>query len=175
MIETEAQRHGIHALYLQEYPKLLAYARSLLHDESLAKEAVQDTFLIACKKPEALLDHPNPPGWLMQALKYTIHNMIRGRAILTSFSTTFSNVKNNEITLINSSYTTNDTSITYSKDAGSPETYTAGGVKHSILTNIDSYGAVWYRENCECFIYGYESKDDLIKTIDSLYMEVQNE
>ena len=84
MIETEAQRQGIHTLYLQEYPKLLAYARSLLHDESLAKEAVQDIFLIACRKPDALLDHPNPPGWLMQTLKYTIHNMNRGRAKLNA-------------------------------------------------------------------------------------------
>ena len=84
MIETEEQRHGIHTLYLQEYPKLLAYARSLLHDESLAKEAVQDTFLIACTKPAVLLSHPNPPGWLMQTLKYTIYNMIRGRAKLSA-------------------------------------------------------------------------------------------
>ena len=84
MIETEEQRQIIHALYLQEYPKLLAYARSLLHDESLAKEAVQDTFLIACTKPAVLLSHPNPPGWLMQTLKYTIHNMNRGRAKLSA-------------------------------------------------------------------------------------------
>ena len=84
MIETEAQRQGIHALYLQEYPKLLAYARSLLRDESLAKEAVQDTFLVACTKPDTLLDHPNPPGWLMQTLKYTIYNMNRGRAKLSA-------------------------------------------------------------------------------------------
>ena len=84
MIETEEQRQGIRTLYQQEYPKLLAYARSLLHDESLAKEAVQDTFLIACTKPAVLLSHPNPPGWLMQTLKYTIHNMIRGRAKLSA-------------------------------------------------------------------------------------------
>ena len=84
MIATEEQRQGIHALYLQEYPKLLAYAQSLLRDESLAKEAVQDTFLIACSKPAVLLSHPNPPGWLMQTLKYTIHNMIRGRAKLSA-------------------------------------------------------------------------------------------
>lgn len=84
MIETEEQWQVIHALYLQEYSKLLAYARSALYDESLAKEAVQDTFLVACTKPEALLSHPNPPGWLMQTLKYTIHNMIRGRAKLNA-------------------------------------------------------------------------------------------
>ena len=65
MIETEAQRQGIHALYLQEYPKLLAYARSLLRDESLAKEAVQDTFLVACTKPES--------SWLADA-DFEIHH-----------------------------------------------------------------------------------------------------
>ena len=63
----------------------------------------------------------------------------------------------------------------YSIDEGSPDIYTAGGIKHSILANMESYGAVWWRENYECYIYGYESKDDLIKTIDSLYMEVQND
>ena len=84
MIETEEQWQTIHALYLQEYSKLLAYARSVLYDESLAKEAVQDTFLVACTKPEALLSNPNPPGWLMQTLKYTIQNMIRGRAKLNA-------------------------------------------------------------------------------------------
>ena len=63
----------------------------------------------------------------------------------------------------------------YSIDEGSPDIYTAGGIKHSILANMESYGAVWWRKNYECFIYGYESKEDLIKTIDSFYMEVQND
>ena len=92
----------------------------------------------------------------------------------TSLIIIFRDTKSNEITFSYSSYATNDTSI-FSKDVGSPDIYTTGGMDHSILTNMDSYGAVWWDRDCECFIYGYENRDDLIKTIDSLYMEVQNE
>ena len=55
----------IDRLYLQMYTRLFEYARSVLPNDALAEEAVQDTFAIACKKPEALLRSPNPPGWLV--------------------------------------------------------------------------------------------------------------
>lgn len=84
MIETEEQRHAIHTLYIEEYPRLLAYARSVLRDESLAAEAVQDTFLTACSKADELIGHPNPPAWLMQTLKYVVKNTYRSRAKLTA-------------------------------------------------------------------------------------------
>ena len=86
----------------------------------------------------------------------------------------FSNANQHWIVLQVSSYTQSNAYL-YSIDEGSPDVYTAGGIDHSILTNMDSYGAVWWDGNCECFIYGYENRSDLIKTIDSLYMEVQNE
>ena len=86
----------------------------------------------------------------------------------------FSNADQQWIVIQYSSYTNNNMHL-YSIDEDSPDVYTAGGIDHSILSNMDSYGAVWWDRDCECFIYGYESKDDLIKTIDSLYLEVQNE
>lgn len=56
-----AQSDQIEALYLQMYPKLLRYARATL-PEALAEEAVQETFRIACSKPDAVLHSANPPG-----------------------------------------------------------------------------------------------------------------
>lgn len=71
----------IEDLYLEMFDKLMSYARSNLENEALAEEAVQETFQIACQKPEKLCASPNPQGWLVLALKNTIRNMKRGRAM----------------------------------------------------------------------------------------------
>ena len=70
----------IHALYLEMYDKLMAYARVSMQKESLAEEVVHETFCIACQKAEAVCNHPNPKGWLFLTLKNTIKNMKRTRA-----------------------------------------------------------------------------------------------
>ena len=41
----------------------------------------QETFRIACQKPEELLNSPRPEGWLINTLKHVISNMIRNKAI----------------------------------------------------------------------------------------------
>jgi RNA polymerase sigma-70 factor (ECF subfamily) len=61
------------------YDRLFIYARSALDNESLAEEAIQETFRIVCMKPEDLLSSPNPKGWIVNTLKYTIQNMKRSR------------------------------------------------------------------------------------------------
>ena len=94
--------------------------------------------------------------------------------LFVSYAFSFSKTNQQWIILQISSYPNRDTYL-YSIGEGSPDVYTAGGIKHSILSNMDSYGAVWWDRDCECFIYGYKNRDNLIKTIDSLYMEVQNE
>ena len=71
----------IERLYLRMYDRLFAYARSTLSNDSLAEEAVQETFRIACQKPEELLNSPRPEGWLINTLKNVMSNMIRSRAI----------------------------------------------------------------------------------------------
>ena len=109
-----------------------------------------------------------PEGYEMTSYESHINNPIK------QYIFGFSNPNHHSIILQCSSNTTSNISI-YSKDAGSPDIYTAGGIDHSILTNMSNYGAIWWRESYECFLYGYENRDDLIKTIDSLYMEVQNE
>ena len=73
------QRAQIEELYLQMFDGMMVYARSSLLEETLAEEAVQETFRIACQKPEALCSSQNPKGWLINTLKFTIQNIKRSR------------------------------------------------------------------------------------------------
>lgn len=70
-----AQSKQIEQLYHELYHKLMTYARCSLNNEALAEEAVQETFRIACQKPESLCGSPNPQGWIFLTLKYTIKNI----------------------------------------------------------------------------------------------------
>ena len=74
------QRQKIEELYLEMFEKMRIYACCSLDNESLAEEAVQETFRIACQKPEQLCESPNPQGWLVQTLKYTICNIKSNQA-----------------------------------------------------------------------------------------------
>lgn len=74
-------RETIEDLYLKLYPLLFEYARSSLFNDSLAEEAVQETFRIACQKPESLCESPNPSGWLVNTLKFVILNTERNLAV----------------------------------------------------------------------------------------------
>ncbi|MBQ7345001.1 MAG: sigma-70 family RNA polymerase sigma factor [Oscillospiraceae bacterium] len=73
----ERQRQQIETLYLQMFDQLMAYAKATLQDSAMAEEAVQDTFRIACQRPDQLCDSPSPPGWLILALRNTIRNLLR--------------------------------------------------------------------------------------------------
>ena len=77
---TEMQSKQIDELYISLYEFLLSYALASLKKDALAEEAVQETFAIACSKPERICTSPNPRGWLVQTLKYVIANMERRRA-----------------------------------------------------------------------------------------------
>lgn len=77
------QREIIERLYLEMYDMLICYARSSLSEEALAEEAVQETFIVACQKPENLCGSPNPKEWLVQTLKYTVCNMRKSRETAT--------------------------------------------------------------------------------------------
>ena len=69
----------IETFYLEMYDMLISYARWSFKEESLAEEAVQETFHIACQKPDKLCNSINPKGWLVNTLKFTIRNMKRSR------------------------------------------------------------------------------------------------
>lgn len=85
---NEDHSQMIEGLYTEMYRNMMAYARAVL-GESLAEEAVQETFRIACQKAEALAKSENPRGWLMVTLRNTINNTRRSqesaRQILTKF------------------------------------------------------------------------------------------
>lgn len=68
------QRKQIEKLYIQMFDRLLVYARSTLSDEALAEEAVQETFRVACQKPEELCDSANPQGWLVLTLRNAVRH-----------------------------------------------------------------------------------------------------
>lgn len=76
---TVEQSRLIEQLYLEMYDMLIIYARCSLEEESLAEEAVQETFQIACQKPASLFESMNPRGWLVNTLKNTIRNVKRSR------------------------------------------------------------------------------------------------
>ena len=61
------------------YDMLITYARCFFEEESLAEEAVQETFQLACQKPDKLCESPNPQGWLVNTLKNTVRNTKRRR------------------------------------------------------------------------------------------------
>lgn len=74
---TREQDEQISALYHEMFNCLLKTAVSSLRSEMLAEEAVQETFCIACRKPDDLLSSKNPQGWLVKTLRYVISNMKR--------------------------------------------------------------------------------------------------
>lgn len=71
------QKNMIEQLYLEMYDLLFAYGRDSLQSDSLAEEAIQETFRIACMKPDELLASPNPKGWLVNTLKNVIRSIHR--------------------------------------------------------------------------------------------------
>lgn len=75
------QKQQIEALYREMYKRLETYACCGLDNDALAEEAVQETFRIACQKPEALCTSPNPQGWLLATLKNIMRNIRSNRAL----------------------------------------------------------------------------------------------
>lgn len=74
---TEEQSEYVGRQYDQTYSWLYARARAALMDQDLAEEAVQETFMIACKRIDEFHRHENPHGWLMITMRYTIQNIRR--------------------------------------------------------------------------------------------------
>ncbi len=82
------QDQFISALYEEMFNKLLAYANTVLANRSLAEEAVQETFRIACTKIDDVKASENPRGWLVLTLKNVIRNMQRELASLNKLFVT---------------------------------------------------------------------------------------
>ncbi|MCH5353779.1 MAG: DUF4367 domain-containing protein [Acutalibacter sp.] len=55
------------------------------------------------------------------------------------------------------------------KDGDNPDVFEVNGVDHYIMTNDDTYYAVWTTDNVECAIYGAPSHRELTQMIRSIY------
>ena len=64
-----SQRDFMSNLYAQQSKGMIRFARSVLLDEYLADEAVQETFAVALKKVDLLSTMENPTAWLFGVLK----------------------------------------------------------------------------------------------------------
>ena len=115
------QEEKISELYMQMLNPLLIYAKTVLQSAGLAEEAVQETFMIACQKPESLLASQNPKGWLVLTLKNVIRNQQRTKARLSKHI--MDNAEYRDLVFENECATYDDyTSIEYS-DMVSPQDF----------------------------------------------------
>lgn len=64
-------------LFRSEYRALRYHAYRFLGNYDLAETAVQEAFVIACRKIDALMKSPNPEGWLMETVKNVARNLSR--------------------------------------------------------------------------------------------------
>lgn len=78
---TALDQEYVEKLYLEMYTPMLNYAKGALLKESLAQEAVQETFLTACSLLDNLKSSPNPQGWIMNTLKHVIGKIKETRNI----------------------------------------------------------------------------------------------
>lgn len=69
MSGCNSQNERIEQLFREKFKSLFIYAKNALGDPSLAEDATQETFCIACAKSNECLESDNPEGWLMKTLK----------------------------------------------------------------------------------------------------------
>lgn len=69
-------------LYLEQFDFLYGLACSLIHDDHLGYDLVQDTFHTAFLKIEELMQHPNPTGWLVLTMKHKAAHVYRDQKLL---------------------------------------------------------------------------------------------
>lgn len=68
------EKELIDRLYFEMYDSLVGYANSYLNDHHRAEELTQEVFVSAVQKPEALMNSPNPKGWLYKAMWNMVQN-----------------------------------------------------------------------------------------------------
>lgn len=80
MSNSHTSREFIERLYLAHYEPMLKYALVRLSDRGDAEDAVQDVFVLAQLKIEAMEKSDAPEGWLFVTLKNVIGDTYRRRA-----------------------------------------------------------------------------------------------
>lgn len=67
----------IEDLYRKNYNRLYIHACSMLGRNSDAEVAVQEAFLVACKKPDEFINSQNHIGWLKRAVENEALHILR--------------------------------------------------------------------------------------------------
>lgn len=71
------KRDFLNNLFIENYKIMESHAARFFSSHDLARDVVQDTFLIAQIKIDALMASPSPVGWLFNTLKNVIGNTYR--------------------------------------------------------------------------------------------------
>ena len=66
-------------------------------------------------------------------------------------------------------YLNNQVTEKTQKDEDAPNAFERGGVMHYIMTNDETYYAIWTVDNVKCGIYGVSSREELTLMISSIY------
>ena len=87
--------------------------------------------------------------------------------------TSISGLFTNGNSFISFAYIISDTTpnLYYTKDEDAPEVYVINGIEHYITINEGKYRATWLNGNVLCRLSGVEPKEEIIKVIDSIYLE----
>lgn len=75
------QNNPLRQLYIENYAHLIRTARSFVNAD-LAEDLVQETFLIAQKRLDRVVNSPNPTAWLVKALRNVIGNTYQKRRFI---------------------------------------------------------------------------------------------
>ena len=91
MLNQEAIRF-IENFYSKNYQKLYLHAKARLKHSAEAEVAVQEAFLVACRKPEALMDGENPLRWMEKTIENIVKHILRERKKTADLFLPFENV-----------------------------------------------------------------------------------
>lgn len=72
---TAEQDQFFTQIYKERRKSLLMYAENRLGNHAMAEDAVQQAFEIGWRKIDDFQNSPNPPGWILKAMKFVVNNM----------------------------------------------------------------------------------------------------
>ncbi len=78
MLNQDASRF-IENFYFQNYRTLYLHANARLRCRAEAEVALQEAFLVACKKPEELMNSKNPIRWMERTIENIVKHILRER------------------------------------------------------------------------------------------------
>lgn len=78
------KRDFLERLFLESYRQMESYAARFFSSRDIARDVVQETFLVALNKIDVLMESQNPRGWLFNTLKNVIGNTYRQQQRLST-------------------------------------------------------------------------------------------